>query len=295
MGICACRIDASGGFGWRGKKPDWYREQGWYLVLSKGIASHNPRFFWISKNIGLTKSANIRQVSATKLKSFWSLTVATLTLSGNSTYSLYLHFTNRNILKIRTTFQIDDWLVHTPKSILAKNFGVNESVFDNLPEKDPFILPPIDVSNLTVSDPQGSLEGNSSFIYKLSLLPPQTVPGGAGTLSIIDSRNFPIAKTIAGTVVKLEPGGLRELHWHPNVSRPQIHCLFLSSNFPPPHSGGRMALLPIRSGPRNGLHWVSKLAHFWFFRGRHRRLPRQCRALYRKHIQDGRLALAGVL
>ncbi len=161
-----------------------------------------------------------------------------LTLSGNSTNPitplLYLHFTNRNILKNRTTFQIDDWLVHTPKSILAKNFGVNESVFDNLPEKDPFILPPIDVSNLTVSDPQGSLEGNSSFIYKLSLLPPQTVPGGAGTLAIIDSRNFPIAKTIAGTVVKLEPGGLRELHWHPNVSPP--NPVLSLAKFPPPQA-----------------------------------------------------------
>lgn len=201
----------------------------WYFP--KG-SPHTIQGFLNQQNIGWTTSANIRQVLATRLKSCWCLTVVTLTLSGNSTNQiyppLYLPFTNPNILKTRTTFQIDDWLIHTPKSILAKNFGVNESVFDNLPEKDPFILPPIDVSNLTVSDPQGSLEGNSSFLYKLSLLPPKTVPGGAGTLAIIDSRNFPIAKNIAGTVVKLEPGGLRELHWHPNVSPPPNPLLSLS-------------------------------------------------------------------
>ncbi|PVH67761.1 RmlC-like cupin [Cadophora sp. DSE1049] len=43
------------------------------------------------------------------------------------------------------------------------------------------------------------------------------VPGEGGTLPIIDSRNFPIATTIAATVVTLEPKGLRELHWHANA------------------------------------------------------------------------------
>lgn len=61
------------------------------------------------------------------------------------------------------------------------------------------------------------------------------MPGGAGTLAIIDSRNFPIAKNIAGAVVKLEPGGLRELHWHPNVSPPPIHFVSLA-NFPSPQA-----------------------------------------------------------
>lgn len=37
-------------------------------------------------------------------------------------------------------------------------------------------------------------------------------------MAIVDSRNFPIATTIAAAIVTLEPGGLRELHWHPNVS-----------------------------------------------------------------------------
>ncbi len=43
---------------------------------------------------------------------------------------------------------------------------------------------------------------------------PVRAPGG--TVRITDSSNFPVSKTIAAALVEIEPGGLRELHWHPN-------------------------------------------------------------------------------
>lgn len=129
-----------------------------------------------------------------------------------------------------TTFAVDDWIIHTPKSILAKNFGVNASIFDEVPSPTPYILQE-DVSEGEVTSPYGKLEGNSSYVYKLSQHPPPPAPGGGGTLAIVDSRNFPIAKTIAAAIVTLKPGGLRELHWHPNV-------LFIFLHFPFSHSDG---------------------------------------------------------
>lgn len=116
----------------------------------------------------------------------------------------------------RTTFNVDDWIAHTPKSILAKNFGVNESIFDTVPTPDPYILK-ANVSQENASSPYGKLEGNSSYVYHLSKKPVLRAPGGGGTVAIVDSRNFPVATTIAAAVVTLEPHGLRELHWHPNV------------------------------------------------------------------------------
>lgn len=112
---------------------------------------------------------------------------------------------------------VDDWVTHTPKDILAKNFGVDESVFDKVPSKFPYIL------NGTVSEdldkaPEGTLKGNSSYVYHTYDHPAEPVPGQGGSLRKIDSTNFPISKTIAATIVELEPKGLRELHWHPNVS-----------------------------------------------------------------------------
>jgi len=113
---------------------------------------------------------------------------------------------------------VDDWLAHTPRHILAKNFGVNASVFEKLPATSPYIFNAT-VSNRTVTPSSaGQLEGSSSFVYHTLQHPAESVPGGGGEFRKIDSTNFPISKTIAATFVRLEPGGLREMHWHPNVS-----------------------------------------------------------------------------
>ena len=36
-------------------------------------------------------------------------------------------------------------------------------------------------------------------------------------VQIADSRNFLANKDVAAALVTLAPGGLRELHWHPNA------------------------------------------------------------------------------
>src|SRR5882762_732669 len=38
------------------------------------------------------------------------------------------------------TFLLTDWFTHTPREVLAKNFGVAESTFDNIPKKELFIF-----------------------------------------------------------------------------------------------------------------------------------------------------------
>jgi oxalate decarboxylase len=40
---------------------------------------------------------------------------------------------------------------------------------------------------------------------------------------IVDSSNFPAAKTIAAAIVDVDPGGMRELHWHPNADEWQYY------------------------------------------------------------------------
>lgn len=127
-----------------------------------------------------------------------------------------LIFDDDNFDAVGTTFMLNDWLAHTPKSVLAKNLGVSESVLEEIPGGNVFGLPPTNISTALVPDPNGQLEGNSSYVYHLSQKPPAEVPGRGGTLAIVDSRNFPVAKNIASAVVTLEPNGLRELHWHPN-------------------------------------------------------------------------------
>jgi oxalate decarboxylase len=44
-----------------------------------------------------------------------------------------------------------------------------------------------------------------------------------GSVRIVDSTNFPASKTIAAALVELDPGALRELHWHPNADEWQYY------------------------------------------------------------------------
>jgi oxalate decarboxylase len=115
------------------------------------------------------------------------------------------------------TFAIDDWITHTPKAILAKNFGLDESVFASVPSPNPYIVNAT-VESYNVTGPNGQLTGNSSYVYYAKDHPLEKVPGLGGTLRIIDTETFPIARTLSATVVHLKPGGLRELHWHPNAA-----------------------------------------------------------------------------
>jgi oxalate decarboxylase len=100
---------------------------------------------------------------------------------------------------------------------LSNRPGVDPAVLNSIPSPNPYIVQ----SNLTagsVDSPFGKLEGNSSYVFRASEVEPEQAAGGGGSVKIVDSRNFPVAKTIASSIVTLKPGALRELHWHPNVS-----------------------------------------------------------------------------
>ncbi|KAF4470313.1 oxalate decarboxylase [Fusarium albosuccineum] len=128
-----------------------------------------------------------------------------------------LVFDEADFDKIGTTFMVDDWINHTPKDILAKNFGVDPSVFENVTNPNPYILPGEPTKKNVTDGPAGELTGNSSFVYRTLQHEPEKIGGTGGKFYKIDSTNFPASKTLAATFVTLKPGGLRELHWHPNA------------------------------------------------------------------------------
>lgn len=123
------------------------------------------------------------------------------------------------------------WIAHTPREVLAKNFGVNASVFDTIPTPDPYILNGTS-STSPPTGPDAGLYGNSSYVFHASQYHSVDIPGGGGNLSIIYSRNFPIAKTIAAAVVTLEPKGLRYVSLTMRRPGPPLRSPFESS-FPP--------------------------------------------------------------
>jgi oxalate decarboxylase len=51
----------------------------------------------------------------------------------------------------------------------------------------------------------------------------QPVQTKSGTVRIVDSRIFPASSTIAAALVEVNPGAMRELHWHPNTDEWQYY------------------------------------------------------------------------
>jgi len=123
------------------------------------------------------------------------------------------------------TLLITDWFAHTPRDVLAQNFGVPRSAFDAIPldyEHSRYIfagdVPPALEAD-RVSAPAGA--SPVSFTHRLLAQTPVEHPGGR--VRVVDSSNFPVSRRIAASMVEIEPGGLRELHWHPNASEWQYY------------------------------------------------------------------------
>lgn len=114
------------------------------------------------------------------------------------------------------TFSISDWFAHTPKEALARNFGVDADTFANIPKEQLYIF------QGKVSAAQPTVHGAPDvvplpFNFSLGAKSPDFQTRGGGMVRIADSHNFPISATIAAALVDLNPGGMRELHWHPNA------------------------------------------------------------------------------
>jgi oxalate decarboxylase len=69
----------------------------------------------------------------------------------------------------------------------------------------------------------GSLGLSSQdFAFRTAHLPVTKRTKG-GEVKIVDSSKFKVSTTIAAAIVTVHPGGIRELHWHPNADEWQYY------------------------------------------------------------------------
>lgn len=126
------------------------------------------------------------------------------------------------------TTLISDWTRHTPREVLAKNWGVPANALDSVYEAPPdgryifqAAVPPSLQEDIKAA---GAASGPSpiAFDFAMHKMPP-TRKTRFGEVRVIDSKNFPVATTIAAAHVIVKPGGLRELHWHQNADEWQYY------------------------------------------------------------------------
>jgi oxalate decarboxylase len=120
------------------------------------------------------------------------------------------------------TFLLSDWFKHTPNDVLAKNFGVSDSLFGHTPDPSELYIFPAPVPGSLASD---QFPGSPQMTQRLShrMMAQQPIRSKSGTVRITDTSAFPASKTISAALVEVEPGGMRELHWHPNTDEWQYY------------------------------------------------------------------------
>ncbi|KAJ7035345.1 oxalate decarboxylase [Mycena alexandri] len=117
-----------------------------------------------------------------------------------------------------STFLLTDWLAHVPAegpSLIQKNFQANPDAFSHIPAQELYIFPstPPPSDAVAPQSPQGGVP--HSFSYALSKVNATQLPGGS--VKIVDSSTFTVSTTIAAAEVTVNPGAIRELHWHPTM------------------------------------------------------------------------------
>lgn len=115
------------------------------------------------------------------------------------------------------TFSVTDWVAHTPSRVLAAALTVPEADLANLPSGEVYIVPgplPPPLADDRPATPQQP--SPRSHAYAFGAQP--AVPFAGGSLKIASVVEFPVSATITGALMTLDPGGVREPHWHPNAA-----------------------------------------------------------------------------
>ncbi|HXE13381.1 MAG TPA: oxalate decarboxylase family bicupin [Bryobacteraceae bacterium] len=121
-----------------------------------------------------------------------------------------------------STFLVTDWFAHLPRQALAVNFGLPESAFENLPKKEKYIFsapvpPPLERQD--AQSPAGPIPQPMTY----HMLRQEPIRTKHGTVRIVDSHRFPVSTMVAAALVEVEPGAMRELHWHPTTDEWQYY------------------------------------------------------------------------
>lgn len=90
-------------------------------------------------------------------------------------------------------------------------------VFDHLPKGEKYIFQGSYPGSLEDEKPTGKGVKKSKYNFSHRMLEQEPKITSGGEVRITDSKNFPISKTVAAAHVTIQPGAIREMHWHPNA------------------------------------------------------------------------------
>jgi oxalate decarboxylase len=123
------------------------------------------------------------------------------------------------------TFLISEWVAHTPAEVLTKNSNLDKADIAKLPRTELYIFPaalPLSLQADEEAIRTTSAPSAIRYTFKMTAMAPTKKTAG-GEVRVVDSTNFPASKNVASALVTVHPGGMREMHWHPNASEWQFY------------------------------------------------------------------------
>jgi mannose-6-phosphate isomerase-like protein (cupin superfamily) len=156
-----------------------------------------------------------------------SSTISVLVMCGTS--PLAFHTRSKHSTKVPSPYSSSTMAASqkTPPSLLPSSLCVTQkryclktsslqSQYSTIFQRSDFTSstakPHLRISQQNITGPAGELPLNNSYTYHFSQQEPYTAPGGS--VKIIDTITFSISKYIAAALVVIEPGAMREPHWH---------------------------------------------------------------------------------
>lgn len=115
------------------------------------------------------------------------------------------------------TFSSTDWLGHLSPRVLSQCLGLPEEAFARFPKEELYIIQGRVPPNEMPGPHQGGLKSSpQTHRYALMAQEPYVRFRG-GVEHRVTVKEFPISTTIAGVIMDLDAGAIREPHWHPHA------------------------------------------------------------------------------
>ena len=116
------------------------------------------------------------------------------------------------------TFGISDWMSRIDPSLLAQAFGLSREELAGLPPGETYIMQgEVIPANSQQAAAEHARPPDRSRRFGLLTAPPAvTLPGG--TMHVASAQEFPASKAMTGMLLRLAPGSVQAMHWHPRAN-----------------------------------------------------------------------------
>jgi oxalate decarboxylase len=116
-------------------------------------------------------------------------------------------------------------LAHTSAAVVSQSLGLGIEWVAKFPKGEAYFAGgPVPDDPTARAKPQLKPTPTCATTHRYSLgaQQPRRVPGG-GAQWRVTANEFPISTTLSASVLEIEPGAMRELHWHPHADEWQYY------------------------------------------------------------------------